>query len=128
MTEIAKLRALWEATTSGEWHDSPPYEDEFGCKTVSIGPHPVEPPAESHYEDTIAEVWGNEYDAVANAAFIPAAHNQMGRLLNVAEAADLLRCAIKTGNSRIVERALAQFELKWNDLQSPGHETGDGDE
>ncbi len=44
-------------------------KDEFDVDFVTVGPFV----ADNHYESTVAEVWGGNYDAVGNAHLIAAA-------------------------------------------------------
>lgn len=89
MTEIAKLRALHEAATKGPWfvHD---FADLAVCEGTP-GPHDVtiscSTPDHIEVAGMSLGLTATLVEARANAAFIAAAHNQMGRLLAVCEAA-----------------------------------------
>ena len=68
--------AIPKGCTRGKWYagklQSADYEED-GQEFVTIGPFE----ADSHYEDTICEVWGTEHDAEANAALIVSAVNEL---------------------------------------------------
>ena len=66
----SRLQELSDTAAPSEWFATPPYENEFDCEFVGIGPYPLRENKTHHYEDTILEVWGTEYDAPSTAAFI----------------------------------------------------------
>lgn len=102
MTDIAglceRLRAALERATPGPWFAGPLQpEDEYGAPGgVSIGPfdlaerygsRPDYTPDtfNSHYESTIVEAWGGDYDAEANATFIALSREAVPALLDTLE-------------------------------------------
>ena len=100
---LARLRALNEARTKGEWFAGPlqPDDESTGAPGgVSIGPtdlhdrygaRPDYTPEAfcDHYEDQIALAQGGNHDAEANAAAIVAALNALGPLLDAADVLSL---------------------------------------
>ena len=65
--------ALPKGFTGGKWYAGKVQIGDFDIEFVTIG----EFEADCHYENTICEVWGTEYDAEANAALIVLAVNEL---------------------------------------------------
>ena len=86
---IAALRELWEKTTKGPWkcvRSDDGHEIRMGSAVRSPYEHPCHESFE--YEHGLRPSDGDQYrEASANARFIAAAHNEMGKLLDVVEAA-----------------------------------------
>lgn len=84
MTED-EVRALLAAATPGPWFTSDVETDEYDRPFVCIGPDnnlvDITPDFPWSHEETIAEVFGAEHDAEANAALIAAAPYALESLL-----------------------------------------------
>jgi len=69
--------------TPGPWAHGPLIEDDLGRQAVSIGRADSQRPDGEFYEDAIAEVWGGNHDAEANARLITAAPDMLPALKGV---------------------------------------------
>ena len=105
---ITALRGLWEKTTPGEWV----IDDHI----VNRGDTPDMWHVYEFLEDDPPLATMPYLNAEANARFLAAAHNEMGKLLDVVEAADrVVRTVLTTGASctddiRALNAALAKLE------------------
>ena len=87
---IAALRELWEKTTKGPWkcvRSDDGHEIRMGSAVRSPYKHPCHESFE--YEHGLRPGDGDQYrEACANARFIAAAHNEMGKLLDAVSVLD----------------------------------------
>ena len=115
---IAALRELWEKTTPGRWKCEGGNDGHrIRMGTALKSPYSFEPQHVCEYEHGLLPRDGRQYrEARANAQFFAAAHNEMGKLLDVVEAADrVVRTVLTTGAScmddiRALNAALAKLE------------------
>ena len=108
---ITALRGLWEKTTPGPW-------DAYEEGSIPSHPHGAIVVYTAYSDETPIVATGSKMWPLMmeDAAFIAAAHNEMGKLLDVVEAADrVVRTVLTTGAScmddiRALNAALAKLE------------------
>lgn len=76
-TELESLSLL----LPDELFSSEPFETDLQNTAVTIGEHPVRDDADSHYEGTVMEVWGENCDPVAMARFVTTVVNNRAAIV-----------------------------------------------
>lgn len=106
---IEELLVLQKRADAVPWYCTKEYEGTYGETYCDVGDYELEEGADSYYEDTIANFWGGDKKAIANAQYAIAAVTAVPLLIaRIIE----LEQKTSTGLSDDIEAALKSLD-KW---------------